>query len=503
MNSKFDELAKGLAQSITRLEAFKRFGVCLAVITSACSLAFPARAQFAQLGPLVELSQPNPAGTCDNGFRLAGTMTPNDSAEPFVAVNPAHPNNIVAEWTLGPLLNNIAGVSFNGGQSWQQVPVPLSVCSGGSFVAAGDPSLAFAPNGDLYAAGVSGNAFATDDIYVCKSTDGGLHWSLPVAMPGNNNPPNDVPVILVDPTDAHFVYVAWDGPISGHRGQAMFTRSADAGVSWELNRSIVQTAPQDYVQRNQLLVLPNGALVDVYELVNVKDSGHGIQQSFSLQVIRSTDHGQTWSVPANAAVMLPLYGGPLGNSLTVDPENGQLVADPINQSVAADRQGNLYAVWEDGRFSNFQYNDIAFSMSADGGFTWSAPIRVNQTPLNIPPGNRQAFLPTIAVARNGTIGVTYYDFRFNDANPGVPTDYWLVQCSPSSTTAPANLANWGNELRLTPASFNLEACPIKVTGYFLGDYLGLAAAGNGFISTFTQPDPNNSFGSIFARRVGP
>ena len=61
MNSKFDELAKGLAQSITRLEAFKRFGVCLAVITSACSLAFPARAQFAQLGPLVELSQPKRA----------------------------------------------------------------------------------------------------------------------------------------------------------------------------------------------------------------------------------------------------------------------------------------------------------------------------------------------------------------------------------------------------------------------------------------------------------
>src|SRR5205809_5924244 len=35
---------------------------------------------------------------------------------------------------------------------------------------------------------------------------------------------------------------------------------------------------------------------------------------------------------------------------------------------------------------------IAFSMSTDGGLTWSTPIRVNQTPLNIPPLNRQAFL---------------------------------------------------------------------------------------------------------------
>jgi hypothetical protein len=503
MKNKFDESAKGLTQSVIRRRVRKRFGVGLAGITLACSVALHATAQFSQLGPLVELSQPNPVGTCDDGFRLAGTMTPNDAAEPFVAVNPAHPNNIVAEWTLGPLLNNIAGVSFNGGQSWQQVPVPLSVCSGGPFVAAGDPRLAFAPNGDLYAVGVSGNAFATDDIYVCKSTDGGLHWSSPVPMPGNNNPPNDVPVILVDPRDPLLVYVAWDGSPSAHRGAAMFTRSTDGGVTWEPSRAIVQPSPQDYVQLSQLLVLPNGALVDVYELVNVKDSGHGIQQSMSLQVIRSNDRGQTWSSTVNAVAMLTLYTGPTGNSLTVDPENGQLVADPINQSVAADSQGNLYAVWEDGRFSNFQYNDIAFSMSVDGGFTWSAPIRVNQTPLNIPVSNRQAFLPTIAVARNGTIGVTYYDFRFNDANPGVPTDYWLVQCTPSWATAPANPANWGNELRLTSTSFNLEACPIKVTGYFLGDYLGLAAAGNGFISTFTQPDPNNGFGSIFARRVGP
>ena len=156
-----------------------------------------------------------------------------------------------------------------------------------------------------------------------------------------------------------------------------------------------------------------------------------------------------------------------------------------------------------GASANFQYNDIAFSMSADGGSTWSDPIRVNQTPLNIPPLNRQAFLPAIAVAANGTIGVSYYDFRFNDANPGVPTDYWLVQCRPSSTATPANAANWGNELRLTGSSFNLEACPLRLGVYCLGDYFGLAAAGSGLVATFTQPDPNNNISTIFASRIGP
>jgi len=137
------------------------------------------------------------------------------------------------------------------------------------------------------------------------------------------------------------------------------------------------------------------------------------------------------------------------------------VHDPGDPAFAMDsRNENLYAVWEDARFSNFQYNDIAFSMSADGGFTWSTPIRVNQTPLNIPPVNRQTFLPSVAVMGDGTIGVSYYDFRFNDPNPGLPTDYWMAQCHPSSSVPATDPANWGNEVRLTDSSFNLEGLPV-------------------------------------------
>ncbi len=192
-------------------------------------------------------------------------------------------------------------------------------------------------------------------------------------------------------------------------------------------------------------------------------------------------------------------------TLVVDPKTGQFVSDPNNPSFAVDRRnGNLYAVWEDGRFSNFQYPDIAFAMSADRGLKWSAPIRVNQTPLNIPPANRQAFFPSIAVAADGTIGVSYYDFRFNDANPGLPTDHWLVLCHPSSARPATNPANWGSEVRLTDSSFNMG--PVVATGmrggFFIGDYFGLAAAGNDFVSVFIQPDHDNVT-SAFFRRVKP
>jgi hypothetical protein len=144
--------------------------------------------------------------------------------------------------------------------------------------------------------------------------------------------------------------------------------------------------------------------------------------------------------------------------------------------------------------------DIAFSMSTDGGMSWSTPIRVNQTPLSIPPLNRQAFLPSVAVLGDGTIGVSYYDFRFNDPNPGLPTDYWMAQCHPTSTASATNPANWGNEVRLTASSFDFETVVI-FDETFLGDYVGgLVPSGNGFVAAFTAVDRNN-ITSIFARRV--
>jgi hypothetical protein len=448
---------------------------------------------------LIELSRPNAVGSCNDGFNLFGTWPTDHAEEPFVAMNPVQPKNIVAAWIQGPFQNIIAAVSDDGGHSWQQVPIPFSVCSGGPNLGTGDPWLSFAPNGDLYAIALAGDI--SHGIFVTKSSDGGLHWSPATLVSGNVNLPPEHPSITADPTDARFVYAIWDGTNSGKRAPSVFARSTDGGRTWEAPRTMVQTDTQSSIQFSQILVLPNGTLVDIFEFYEQQPNK---PITFTnLQVLSSTDHGQTWSAPMNAVTMTPLYR-PNGNSLTTDPETGQFVVDVTNPSFAVDsRNGNLYAVWEDGRFSNFQYNDIAFSISADGGSTWSAPIRVNQTPLNIQPANRQSFFPSIAVAADGTIGVSYYDFRFNNPKPGLPTDRWLVQCHPSSRNPPSDPNCWLTETRLTDSSFNLEAVVPSLSGeFFLGDYFGLATAGDDFVATFAQPDKQNVT-SIFVRRVGP
>ena len=106
----------------------------------------------------------------------------------------------------------------------------------------------------------------------------------------------------------------------------------------------------------------------------------------------------------------------------------------------------------------------------------------------------------VAVGARGAIAVSYYDFRFNGPEPGLLTDYWLVQCRPSASTPASNPASWGGEARLTTSSFNLEAA-VDWFGLFIGDYEGLAATGNGFIATFGAVD-GNGVTSIFSRRVG-
>jgi hypothetical protein len=504
MNHPFDELIKDLAQSVTRRAVLKQFSIGLAGLALAIVVALPAPALATSRGPLIELSRPNAVGGCNDGFALdlpATSWTLDDAFDTFIAVNPVNPKNIVATWTQGPVQNIVAAVSFDGGGTWQRVPIPFTVCSGGPFLGAGDERLCFAPNGDVHVIAVVGNDLAATGIAVCKSTDGGLHWSAPVVLEGSVGlGPVHQALIIADPADARYLYGIWDGA-DGARGPAVFSRTIDGGLTWEPVRPIVQTRPQDYVQFSQLLVLPDGTLLDAYALINIRNSGHGLRQDLSLEIIRSTDRGQTWSSQTQAAIMLPLYGGPEGNSLVANPETGQFVSDPLNPSVAVDkRNGNLYAVWGDGRFSNFQYNDIAFSMSTNSGFTWSAPIRVNQTPLNIPAVNRQCFMPTLAVAGDGTIGVAYYDFRFNDPNSGLPTDYWLARCKPSSTTPATNPASWGGEVRLTDSSFNIAACFTLLGDFYIGESFGLATVGKDFVSTFTQVDQDN-VAAIFFRRV--
>src|SRR5262249_5509224 len=162
-------------------------------------------------------------------------------------------------------------------------------------------------------------------------------------------------------------------------------------------RIIFDPGPHSVAEGFQMVVLPDGTLVNVFTQQLYINDANGINHyDFKISLMRSTDHGQTWQfadAPLPVADILPLLDTATvpGARGLPNPDGGtgidshgwffDLAVDPAN--------GNLYAVWQDARFSNFQYTSIAFSMSTDGGFTWSTPIKINQTPETISVGNRQ------------------------------------------------------------------------------------------------------------------
>jgi len=118
--------------------------------------------------------------------------------------------------------------------------------------------------------------------------------------------------------------------------------------------------------------------------------------------------------------------------------------------------------------------------------TWSAPIRVNQTPAVSNLGNRQAHTPSVHVADDGTVGVSYYDFRKNTPGNGTGTDHWLVHCDGACN----RVGSWGGEEVRIGTTFDIQLAPFA-NGYFLGDNVGLDNIGDDFTPffTWTMPDP--------------
>jgi ELWxxDGT repeat protein len=462
------------------------------------------------LGPLVQASGPSPfaGSTADNAASQPGFYVPDTEVEPYVAVNPTNPKNVVATWQQDHWSNAAgrgigAGVSFDGGLTWQEVVIPgITLVSGGQYQRAGDTWLSFAPNGDLYESTLAGNitqashlAPKENAVLVSKSTDGGLTWGnpIPVIQDGNSDRFDDKDSITADPTNSNLVYAVWErvNHFSPYvQAVTKFVRSTDGGRTWEAPRDIFASPNNDTNTGHQILVRPDGTLIDLFTEITTHGSGTALQ----LMALRSTDKGLTWSAPIPASQLLPAGA--------IDPDTGQGIDDAgeLAHYAVDPGNGNLYAVWADGRFSNFQYNSIAFAMSTDGGLTWSTPIRVNQTPDTIPAANRQALVPSVAVAQDGTVAVTYYDFRNNTSAAGVATDYWMVHAHPQNGLT--NPSSWREENRLTNVSFDFEQATPRFGGPFIGDYEGLAAAGNSFYAVWTQPHDGDQ-DSIFFRDPPP
>ena len=343
------------------------------------------------------------------------------------AINPDNTNNIVASYDnfVSNALNSGYASSSDAGRTW----------IGGAFdgpwgvdqmYPIGSTDVDFDGRGVGYYSSLAFSASAVG--YFVLTTTNGLDWSTPVPIvisgndEGRSQSELSVDKRLTGPFAGSLYNFWWyTNIISPYYHGITLRYSRDGGRTWSTD--VEASDPGNEFGRGpSAAVASNGT---VYVAFEVTDNLY-IGNPPKLYITRSTDGGQTWDTDKL------ISGQPIAQTGVADPKVRELVllasADcglmRTNHfpsiAVSATNPDLVYAVWNDGRWEQSidnqctatpgKHSDIAFSRSTDGGQTWTPARRLNDDAI----GNGiDQYQPTVAVHLDGTVGVTWYDRRYN------------------------------------------------------------------------------------------
>jgi len=461
-----------------------------------------------KVGALVTVTGDSPFASCDIGGGPGAVVYTNAEVEPYVAVNPANTKNLIGAWQQdrwndGGAKGLVSAYSTNGGKSWTSVPLPFTQCVPGglNYERASDPWVSIGPDGTAYTISISFNESNNNNaVGAAVSRDGGKTWGNLQALIRDDAPNfqffNDKESITADPVRPGWAYAVWDrletpngNPrasrrTSAYRGPTFFTRTTDYGATWTPPKIIVDFGSSNkQTIGNQIVVDPKTGTL--YNFFNLITPPFGVT-AYKVAFVKSTNRGNTWGAPQVVADLRSVG--------VVNPNTGEAIrtGDIIPEPAIDPKTGQLYVVWQDSRFNGGNYDEVVLSTSTDGGATWSAPIRVNT------PTGKPAFTPMVKVNANGTVGVTYYDFRNLAAGntSTLPTNYWFT----SSTNGGAS---FGGEVQIG-SWFDMLTAP-NARGYFTGDYEGLDVAGTTFYPFYVAANSGNTANrtDVFVTTVTP
>jgi hypothetical protein len=447
-----------------------------------------------------------------------GSNYPNTELEPSVAVNPTDPTNIIGvfqqdRWTDGGAHGLGSAFSINGGTSWTTNHANFGRCSDAfsPFNRASDPWVSFDSAGRAYQISLSIDSLTLNlsgvEVSTSAPADKGAAWSAPVRLITDNNPVNfnDKESITGDwrpSIGAGKAYATWiRGNLPGwdnisltgashsfaYRGLPMFSRTDDGGAHW--STPVSMTNANVYIQGNQIVVLPDGTLVDIAAMLF---RGAGIQPTpsqYFWAAMVSKNGGKTWGAPIKVA--------PLATALLTNPDipnptslDETVRAGDYLPDVAVDKTtGAVYMVFANDIGGGVDH--VMLTKSTDGGKRWSKPVDVTGTQ-----SSNHSFNGTVEVTGDGLVAVMYYDFRNNTSAAGLPTDVWLTHSHDGGAT-------WSEDHVYGP--FNMENAPVA-RGWFLGDYQGLAAindttGGNDLMLFFSVANGSASSANVMAIRA--
>ena len=396
----------------------------------------------------------------NSGFSNLGCTTPQN--ETTIAVNPTNPQNLIAGANDYRVCCDFTGLndatgwayySFDGGATWKNVQLPgLTAETGGTgqfknVDSAGDPVVAFSPDGVAYYANIvfSRVAFASG-LAVSVSRDGGRSWSTPnmVTYTSAGNFVHDKEWLAAGPNGA--VVVTWTRFNLGPRGQSYLSSpivgaiSKDGGKTWNRQSFPISDAVHPFDQGSQVQFGPDGSLFVAYEGAS-PTTGYATD---AVVLARSTDDGHSFETVELARVYddldcYPIYAG----RQTLTDMHFRINSYP---SMSVDPlAGEISIAWTDNQGSG----------TCGGGGMSFAGTTSNQAKLI------RGVWPTITTAAVTRITTTPEDKVFPAvANLGdkVVVSYYTRDYGISSTSLVCNLQTNANPTGITPMASARSVC---------------------------------------------
>jgi len=442
-------------------------------------------------------------------------------AEEVVVVNPNNPKNLVAGQNDSRIGFNHCGYdwSFDGGRTWgDQVPPfwQFLMADGHTSDACSDPTATFDAQGNVYVGGVLFDLNSAASAFVVAKSNapiGGAFYHSTVPNPfqeyldvplgvvaSDNNPAvfHDKEFIVADASPGspkvNNVYATWTR-FSLINSPIYFSQSSDGGATWSPGVEISGNNPAictdfsgvpgacDQDQGSHPIVGPDGTIYVAFG--NGNTPLPGINQVLFVKCPATADcsNSANWSQPVKINDLIDNHptgpsdeGCPAGRQCL--PPNGYRVPEFTSISISVDNASNLYASWSDFRnglkppcdTGNAQTseppcdNDVFYSVSTNGGATWSPEVNVMPASEFGPSAQWQ---PWSMVDPDGSsLWIGYYDRSYGNCEFDGCNDITLAQ-----VTDPLG-AGTINFTRITTSSMpNLVPSNNPAQAGFLGDYM--------------------------------
>ncbi len=387
-----------------------------------------------------------------NGYSVSGnnvvTQYPNirvftspyNQTEPSVSVSPVNPNNIF----IGANTNYGMGYysSANSGSNWTGGDIMP-----GSVYYSTNPYVSYNNTGFLF------YNYFDDYIVTDRSNNNGINWGGRMIVPSSTL--YDMNTMAVDKTVSspyyNRIYVAWSN-FNLSQPRIYLSYSTNNGLTFSASQPIGLPQANHYEQGAKIVIAPNGTVYCLWATPNINNNNIEDKIAFT----KSTDGGISWSAPTYPITINGIRG-------YIQPNGIRVNSFP---SAATDNSGNILVTWSQRNLAPAGTDaDVCFSISNNGGTTFSAPVRINDDALN---NGKNQFLPWISVnSTNNNIAIAFYDNR---------DSYTMDSCDIYTAIS----TNSGTSFINVKASDRPHR-PIPLSGYadgYYSDYIGITSVNN-------------------------